>query len=190
MYQLPARAGLADPIPKGRRQAAPRRSPPARSLATQWVLRVIMSVAAASSSAHDFRVGDVVIDHPYALPSIPGSSNAAMYLRTLKNTGDQADRLLGARTPAAASVEIHHMRTDAGQVARMRAVDAVPMPPRSAQKLMHGGQWHLMLLNLKAPLKNGDHFPVTLRFERAGDKEVTVWVQQPRAAASTAKHAH
>lgn len=139
-----------------------------------WVCMALAGFA----QAHEFRVGDVVIDHPYAIPSPPGSPNGAMYLRGLQNRGEQADRLLGARTPVAASVEIHHMETDAASVMRMRAVPALELPAGARLSLRHGGAWHLMLLNLKAPLQVGDRFPVTLRFERAGEREINVWVQR------------
>jgi copper(I)-binding protein len=47
-----------------------------------------------------------------------------------------------------------------------------------------------MLINLKAPLKEGDRFPVWLRFEIAGEKEVTVWVQKPKGTSSDHHHKH
>ena len=153
----------------------------------------IASGATPPAAAHDFRAGDIVIDHPYAVPSSPGSTNGAMYLRALRNTGDQADQLIGAHTPAAASVEIHQMQLDAQNVMRMRAVVALPIPAGSHVPVRHGGVWHLMLLNLKQPLKVGDRFPVTLRFARGGEKEVRVWVQQPRPATppdSNGQNAH
>lgn len=139
-----------------------------------------LALLAMPALAHDFRAGDIVIDHPYAVPSPAGSPNGAMYLRALRNTGAQADQLIGASTPAAAAVEIHHMQLDDQNVMRMRAVAALPIPPGSEVALRHGGPWHLMLLSLKQPLKVGDRFPVTLRFARGGEKQVQVWVQQPR----------
>ena len=67
-------------------------------------------------------------------------------------------------------------------------MEALPLPAKTTVKPMHGGEWHLMLLDLKAPLKDGDRFAVTLRFERAGEKDVSVWVQQPRAGAVDHQH--
>lgn len=150
----------------------------------QCTLSASLVLVGAAASAHGFQAGNIVIEHPYALPSPPGSPNGAMYLRALRNTGEQADKLLSARTPVAASVEIHHMQMDSGNVMRMRAVDGLPLAPKAELKLMHGGEWHLMLLSLKRPLKVGDHFPVTLRFERGGEQEVSVWVQAPRDLAA------
>lgn len=146
---------------------------------------------AGTATAHDFKLGPLRIDHPYATPTPAGARTGAAYLRTLINTGDQADRLVGATTPAARSVEIHRSVVDAQQVMRMRAVEGIDVPPRAEMKLRHGGDYHLMLIELKAPLKDGDSFPMTLRFEKAGEREVMVWVQTPRsAAAQDTRHDH
>lgn len=143
-----------------------------------WAIALLLACGLAT--AHDFKAGALVIDHPYATPTPGGVTQGALYFRTLKNTGREADRLTGARTPIAASVEIHSSTMD-GDVMRMRQVDALELPAGSEMKLRHnGGTHHLMLVGLKQPLKEGDRFPVTLRFERAGEREVTVWVQQPK----------
>lgn len=163
-----------------------------------WSLVATLSVAAAAAglmpaqmaAAHDFKLGTLRIDHPYATPTPAGAVNGAAYLRTLRNTGEQRDRLLGASTPAARAVEIHRSTVDAQGVMRMRAVDGIDLPPQAELRLRHGGEYHLMLIDLKAPLKNGDRFPLTLRFEKAGEREVMVWVQQPRDAASAPEHRH
>ena len=65
---------------------------------------------------------------------------------------------------------------------RMRAIDGIDLPAKAELKLRHGGEHHLMLIDLKAPLKDGERFPMTLRFQKAGEREVMVWVQQPRSA--------
>jgi len=145
---------------------------------------------ASSAAAHDFRLGPLRIEHPYATPTPPGASNGAAYLRAMRNTGDQPDRLIGASTPVARTVEIHHSVVDAQNVMRMRAIDGIALPPGTEVRLRHGGEHHLMLLGLKQPLLVGDRFPLTLRFERAGEREVMVWVQQPRVSAGVHEHKH
>ena len=127
--------------------------------------------------AHDYRLGDLVIDHPYATPTPVGASHAAFHLRTLRNTGTQPDRLLGASSPVATAVEIHQKQPD-GQ---MRILPTLEVPAGGEVSLKHGGNLHLRLVGLKQPLAKGDRFPVTLRFARAGEQEVRVWVVQPRA---------
>lgn len=155
----------------------------------RWVLTAGLA-ACAAAAAHDFKVGDLVIDHPYATPTPAGATTGAVYFRTLKNTGTQADRLLGVTTPAAASVEMHRSSVDAGNVMRMRAIDALELPAGAALKVRHGGEYHLMLVGLKAPLAVGERFPIRLRFERAGEREVMAWVQQPRDAGAATEHKH
>jgi hypothetical protein len=140
----------------------------------------------AGAFAHGVRAGDLLIDHPYATPSLAGARQGAAYLRGVRNQGDAADRLIGAHTPVAARVALHHMRLDGG-VMRMREVSFIELPARSEVRMGHGGAWHLMLEDLKQPLKDGDRFDLTLRFERAGERAVKVWVQTPRDA-TTHRH--
>jgi copper(I)-binding protein len=94
------------------------------------------------------------------------ATNSAVYL-TLWNVGTAADRLLGARTSAAASVELHRSLLE-GDVMRMEKVDALELPPDSIVELRPGGL-HLMLLDLAAPLEDGDEMELTLFFEQSGE---------------------
>jgi copper(I)-binding protein len=154
-------------------------------LAALWLAAAFGPVA-----AHDFKLGPLRIDHPYATPTPTGAANGAAYLRGIRNTGDQPDRLVGASTPVARVVEFHRSVMDAQNVMRMRAIDGIDLPSKAELQLRHGGEDHLMLIALKQPLKDGDRFPMTLRFEKAGEREVMVWVQTPRDAASTHQHKH
>ena len=151
---------------------------------------VVLGSLAHPAIAHDFKLGPLRIDHPYATPTPPGAGTGAAYLRAIRNTSAQPDRLIGASTPVAREVEIHHSVIDANNVMRMRAIDGLTVPARGEVRLRHGGEHHLMLIGLKAPLKDGDRFPMTLRFEKAGEREVMVWVQQPRDAAGAHEHKH
>ena len=140
---------------------------------------------AGSVLAHGTRAGDLTIDHPYAVPTLAGVSTGALYFRAITNNGNEPDQLLSARTKVADSVDLHHMQMD-GNVMRMRAVTAIDLPARTEVRLRHGsaaasGGYHLMLNGLKAPLKDGDRFAVVLQFRRAGEREVMVWVQTPKA---------
>ncbi len=150
-----------------------------------WLLSV-----SPPAQAHDYALGPLRIDHPYATPTPPGARTGAAYVRTIRNRSAQADRLVGASTPVAQSVEIHHSEIDANQVMRMRAVDGIAVPAGGELRLRHGGSHHLMLIGLKAPLKDGERFPLRLRFQHAGEREVTAWVQQPRRGPSTPEHRH
>ena len=57
---------------------------------------------AVPTLAHDFKLGALRIDHPYATPTPPGATTGAAYVRGIRNTGEQPDRLVGARTPRGA----------------------------------------------------------------------------------------
>ncbi len=143
--------------------------------------------------AHEYRAGDVRIGHPYATPSLSGASSGAAYIATLENTGAQPDRLLRASTPVAGMVELHGMSVDAGGVMRMRMLDDVPVTPGTPIKMRPGQGIHIMLMDLKRPLKEGDTFPMTMEFERGGKVDVKVVVQVPKARpgeAAVAAHKH
>jgi len=149
-----------------------------------------LAVVAAAAFAHGSTVGDIEIGHPYATPSLPGTSNGAAYFAMLENTGNAADRLLRATTPAAARVELHTMAVDAQGVMRMREVDAIALAPHAKIRMRPGSGIHLMLVGLKEPLKDGARFPMTLEFERAGKVDVTVNVQSAVPGGGAAAHAH
>jgi copper(I)-binding protein len=149
-------------------------------------------VIALPTLAHDFKAGALRIDHPYATPSRPGLTTGAVYFRGIRNSGPVSDWLLSASTPAAASVEIHRMQMLQGDVMQMRAVPSLEIPAGATVNLKHSvpDGYHLMLIGLKAPLKDGDRFPITLNFEKVGTHEVKVWVQTPRTRSGDAHHKH
>lgn len=132
--------------------------------------------------AHGLRAGDLLIDHPYALPSAPQAREGTAHLRALRNTGRTADRLLGARTAVAERVLLRR------RAAPAQALEAIELPPAGEARMRHDGDYELALVGLRQVLRDGDRFKLTLRFERAGEREVTVWVQQPRDTAGAPAH--
>lgn len=163
----------------------------ARRRTLQSAVAVVTMSALSFAWPHGSQAGDIEIGHPFATPSLAGTTNGAAYIATLENTGTKADRLLRASTPVAAHVELHTMSVDAGGVMRMREIDAIELAPKASLKMRPGLGTHLMLIGLKQPLKEGATFPMTLQFERGGKAEVKVVVQTPRAsAAATDMHRH
>ncbi len=125
--------------------------------------------------AHDYTEGNFKITHPWARFTPPGSPNGAAYL-VIENKGATPDRLIGAVTPRAAKVEIHgHEMTD--DVMSMRQREAVDLPPNESVTFETGGL-HLMLIKLTAPLKEGERFPLTLKFEKGDDITVDIAVER------------
>ena len=88
------------------------------------------------------------------------------------------DRLMSIAAPVAAKAELHESFTEHG-VAKMRAVAALPVVQGKPVTLAPGG-YHIMLMGLKQPLRQGDSFPVTLSFEQSGQVTATVTVRRRR----------
>ncbi len=123
------------------------------------------------------------IEHVWARASAGGATTGAAYLTVTDN--GQPDRLVAASTPAAAAA-LHETIQDSG-VMKMRPVAAIALDPGKPVTLAPGG-YHVMLTGLKAPLKAGDSFPLTLTFEHA--KPVTVMVNVEAVGASGAMQVH
>ena len=137
------------------------------------VTGLLLSAAALMAQAHSFTLGDITIGHPYARTTAAGQASGGGYLK-LENKGAD-DKLLSASADVAASVELHSMSME-GDVMRMRQVDGIALPKGKTVELKPGA-FHIMFMGLKAPLKNGDKFPLKLKFEKAGEVTVTVNVE-------------
>ncbi|MBV8679948.1 MAG: copper chaperone PCu(A)C [Aquitalea sp.] len=130
---------------------------------------------AATVSAHSFKLGALELGHPWSRAMPEASPTGAAYL-SIKNTGKEADTLLSVSTPRADKAELHVHLNDNG-VMRMRQVESVAVAAGAEVKFAPGG-YHIMLMGLKQPLKAGDHFPLTLKFAKAGTVTVDVIVEK------------
>jgi copper(I)-binding protein len=119
----------------------------------------------------------VSVENAWTRATPPGARVGVGYLTIRSST---ADRLVGASSPAAARVELH-VTEKKGEVMRMREVKGYDVPAGGSFELAPGGA-HLMLVDLKAPLKEGTKVPLTLRFERAGEVKVELQVRALGAA--------
>lgn len=126
----------------------------------------------------------VEIEKPWIRATAPGQKIAAGYM-SVRNKSASPDRLVGGSSPAAERVETHVHVKD-GEILRMRQVKGYDIPAKGSFELKPGGA-HLMLVDIKQPLKEGDKVPVTLRFERAGEVKVEFQVR-PLAAAPSHHH--
>ena len=159
-----------------------------RRLLSASLLLAALACTASVVQAHGVSQGDLQLDHPYAVPSAPGESHGNAYLRGIKNSGAQADRLLSASTPLAARVELRSLKPDADGLGGQQ-IEAIVLPPKTVTRLRHTGDYRLTLIDLKQALKDGDRFDLTLNFEHAGSQTVKVWVQTPRDVPGP-NHAH
>lgn len=143
-------------------------------LLVAFVLALVL-FAPGLGQAHDYTHGSLAITHPWARFTPPGAPNGAAYL-VIRNNGAEPDRLLGAATPRAERVEFHATEMDGG-VMTMRPQAAVEIKPNEVVAFEPGGL-HIMLFKLTAPLKEGEKFPLTLRFEKAGELSVDIAVER------------
>jgi periplasmic copper chaperone A len=136
---------------------------------------LVAAACIAPVSAQTIKVGDLQIENAWSRATPAGAKVGAGYL-VIKNTGTSPDRLVGGSTAAAANVEIHEttMRDD---VATMQPMSSgLPIEPGKTVTLAPGG-YHLMFVDLKSPLKQGQKVTATLDFEKAGKVDVTFDVQ-------------
>ncbi len=125
--------------------------------------------------ANDYKVAALEVAHPWARATPPSAPAGGGFL-TITNTGSTPDRLVSARSPVANLVQVHEMKMD-GSVMRMREVEnGLEIPAGKSVTLAPGG-YHLMMMGLKAPLKQGTQVPVTLVFEKAGPLDVELNVE-------------
>lgn len=138
------------------------------------LLALVIMLAGGFAAAHEYRKGDLLVFHPWALPTHVGVREAPVYF-WIDNAGAQDDALLGASTPIAERVELREARTQddarTTQVVTLAFVNA-----HSTSEYSHDGV-HLLLSGLKSPLVVGERIPLVLRFERAGEVEVEIGVQ-------------
>jgi periplasmic copper chaperone A len=146
--------------------------------------------SAGVAYGHTYKADGLKVDHPYATPTVAGEKNSAVYLRALDNSGKTTDELIGARVEIAERVEIRRTQPGAS-VAQALVVKEVSLPSGKGPSFRHNATngYHLLLVNLNTPLKNGDRFPLWLQFRHAGEKKVMVWVQTPRRS-QTPQHDH
>lgn len=138
----------------------------------------LMMTAAGSALAGDAKAGNIQITGAWARASAGPAQNGAAFM-AIANSGNEADRLLAAAADVAATAELHtHLHE--GGVMRMREVPAIDVPAGQTVTMQPGG-YHVMFMGLKAPLKQGTAFPLTLTFEKAGKVTVDVAVGEAGA---------
>jgi copper(I)-binding protein len=130
----------------------------------------LAAVAAYPASAHDITKGDIVISAPWSRATPAGASVAAGYL-AITNKGLSADRLVSFSTDLAGQPEVHEMAHEGG-VMKMRPLPKGLVIPAGGTVKLEPGGYHLMLLQLKKPLAQGQRYKATLVFEKAGTVEV------------------
>jgi copper(I)-binding protein len=116
-------------------------------------------------------IDDLVVTQAWSRATPAGAKVASGYL-TIENKGSAPDRLRGGTSDVAAKVDVHEMATRDGVMTMRMLEGGLPIAPGATVKLAPSS-YHLMLTDIKQPLKQGDKITVTLDFEKAGKKDVT-----------------
>lgn len=161
-----------------------------------FVLFAFAVVSPFSVHAHDpaHVPGAVQVADPWVRATVPQQrATGAFMILTAKSDS----RLVGVASPAARVVEVHEMTLSADNVMRMRAIEGLELPAGKPVELKSGG-YHVMLIDLAAQVKEGDHVPLTLTVETADGKRESIAVkavarsltQQHGGAAGHNAHKH
>jgi copper(I)-binding protein len=137
------------------------------SAASALLLAIGIAAGAPAATANGIAIRDV-----WSRATPPGIEVGVAYL-AIENHG-KPDRLLAASSPIAKHTELHISAMEDG-VMTMRRLDAVDIKADAVTMFAPRGR-HIMLVDLKRPLKKGDTFPLTLTFKNAGPVQVTVHV--------------
>jgi copper(I)-binding protein len=119
--------------------------------------------------------GDLHVDDAWARPGSAGS-NSAVYFR-IDNPGNLEDELLEASSPSAEQAEIHRSELGADETMSMHHQENVQVPARGQLRFEPGG-YHVMLVNLREDLNEGDQIEVTLHFQESGEIILLVPIEQ------------
>jgi len=153
------------------------------NLALNWCRRVavVMVVAALIVSlnfvalAKDVMVGAITIEQPWSRAT-PGGAKVASGYFTIKNAGDSPDRLVSVTSEIAGRTGLHQMSRSDGMMQMREVTEGLPVPANGSVAL-DPGSYHVMFMDLKRPLKEGETFSGTLTFEKAGRVDVTFEVE-------------
>lgn len=136
---------------------------------------IISAGTVGSAYAHGYKIGEIIIDQAWSRATPPAATTAAGYM-TILNKGTTPDRLVEITSVIAGRVEVHQTTMD-GTIMRMQPLpEGVAIGAGQSIKL-EPGSYHLMMMGLREPLKEGQRVPMTLRFERAGQVTVELAVE-------------
>lgn len=126
--------------------------------------------------AHDYKAGPLKIEHPWSRATPGGAKVGGGYL-VIENTSSTADRLVSVSAPSISSrAELHEMAVNNGVMTMRPLESGVAIAPGAKVEFKPGG-YHVMFMELKQPLKQGESIKGTLTFEKAGSVDVEFKVE-------------
>ena len=142
----------------------------------QALLAFVIALTGLSvARADDVKAGDLVISQAWSRATPGGAKIGAGYF-TVENKGGTADRLVSVSGDIAGKIEVHEMAMNDGVMTMRPLEQGLTIDPGKTVTLAPGG-YHLMMMDLRKPLKQGDKLPLTLEFEKAGKVGVMLDVQ-------------
>ena len=154
-------------------------------MSRSFLFAASMAAGLLASAAAFAQQATVSVDNAWSRAQIAGRNGAVFLTITGKGAGD---RLLSASSPVATKVELHETTMDK-DVMKMREVTMMPIEAGKTVTLAPGGL-HIMLMNLKEPLKEGESVPLTLVFEKAGAVTTQALVAKAGAPTPMSGHGH
>ncbi len=144
-----------------------------------FLSRAICAAVLLSSAPLAAQATDMMVHDAYLRSSTAQSTSGAAFMMVMNHSAVD-DRLIGASSDVADKVELHTHMEDANGVMRMSAIEGgVPIAANEEHVFQRGGD-HLMFMGLKRPLEQGETIKVTLEFEKAGEVDIDVVVDQDR----------
>ena len=134
------------------------------------------------------KAGALTIAGPWSRAT-PGGAKVAGGFMTITNNGTEADRLVGGTVPFAGRFELHEMATQGGVMTMRELSKGLEIKPGETVELKPGG-YHIMFMDLKSGLKEGQTIKGTLAFEKAGKVDVEFRVGPVGGAAPGGGHSH
>ncbi len=131
---------------------------------------LLLAVLATGASAHDYKLGPLVINHPWSRATPKSATVAGGYLK-ITNTGTTPDRLLSGASEIAKRFEVHEMRMEGGVMKMRELKNGVEIAPGATVEFKPGSS-HVMFVDVAKPFTKGDRVKATLTFEKAGKIDV------------------
>lgn len=149
----------------------------------KWPMLVLLAMLVFAGTSHA-QTDAPKISNAWVKSTLPGTTVSAAYMQIQSS---RAMKLVKVDAPVAGLVELHNMSMKDG-VMEMKAMDAVEVPAGKPVTLKPGGM-HVMMMNVKQPIKPGDKVALTLTFEGADKKPIVVKLEAPaRDALAKAHH--
>jgi len=130
---------------------------------------------------------NVSVQDPYVRLAPPNAPATGAFM-VIKNNGDKDVKVVKADNPVSKVTELHTHLNEGG-VMKMRPVPSIEVKAKGEAVLKPGGL-HVMMIDIKTPMKEGDVVPITLSFDDGSTKQVDAKVVRPMAAPMPAAMEH